>query len=347
MAIKRQINEFLYREFAMDTEGEAKEKISEEWPFELEEMGTFDIDEARVDVFRFDSNGETYYALGEPRLRYFPAGKFDLGALKLELMGSSWIENRGPVDLNTSCEEHEFVPRLPERRERILEIARRLRSDQEPTILEGLFLKQGREYLALVCFEDEDVAHIVGDRITLRNIPYPEASPRRRLSLGIGRLIEAEKIEIKISNRERTSAILQPDPKMFFKFPAMGKGNRIINDQKTANQITLLCLLTSLIGGGFAFAILEGGGPEALGAIIPLALVGLINLIGGPMAIYFAYKTYQIKRNLHVYFYFLLFLVFPVVVFGYEVLGYHVCFIVATTIPILFSIFGAQNKKNK
>lgn len=347
MATKRQINEFLYRAFAMDTEGEAKEKISQAWPFELEEMGTVDIDGARVDVFRFESNGEAYYALGEPRLRFFPAGKFDLGALKLELMGSSWIENRDPVDLRTSCEEHEFVPRPPERRERILEIARRLRSDQEPTILEGLFLKQGWEYLALVCFEDEDVAHIVGDRITLRNIPYPEASPRRRLSLGIGRLIETEKIETKISNRERTSAILQPDPKIFFQFPAMGKGKRIINDQKTANQITLVCLLTSVIGGGFGFVILGGEGMEALGGIIPLALVGLVHLIGGPMAIFFAYKTYRIKRNLHVYFYFLLFLVFPLVVVGYEILAYHVFFIVATTIPILFSFFGSRNKKNK
>jgi hypothetical protein len=106
------------------------------------------------------------------------------------MVGSVWIGSRNPVDLDTTRGEHPVVPRLPERKKRFDELASALRPGMEFKVLEGLFLEATAEHVGLIQFTGEQCAHIVGDNITLRDIPFPDLSAWRRLSIGIGKLIE-------------------------------------------------------------------------------------------------------------------------------------------------------------
>jgi hypothetical protein len=62
-------------------------------------------------------------------------------------------------------------------------------------VLKGLLLESTGEYLALVQFGEEASAHAVGDRIRVRNIPFRKASPTRRLSIAVGKLIEEGRLD--------------------------------------------------------------------------------------------------------------------------------------------------------
>lgn len=62
--------------------------------------------------------------------------------------------------------------------------------------------------------------------------------------------------------------------------------NNVEKHQKAASRLTLCCLLSFLIGGGITWGVAKGGGPEALGAIIPMIVTGAIHFFGGPAAIY-------------------------------------------------------------
>ena len=111
---------------------------------------------------------------------------------------------------------------------------------------------------------------------------------------------------------------------------------RIERHQKLASRSTLVCLLSLLIGGGLTMAILGGGGPEALGAIIPMSVVGIVHLVGGPVAIYHAYRVRRYNRNIRVYLYFLFYLVFTFLLIGPEATVYYLLFLVFTAVPLLY-----------
>ncbi len=113
--------------------------------------------------------------------------------------------------------------------------------------------------------------------------------------------------------------------------------DRIKRHQTLISRTTLYCLLSLLIGGGITMAILGGGGPEALGAIIPMAAVGIIHLVGGPVAILTAYRIHQYKKNFHVYLYFLFYLVFSFLLVGPEAVFYYLLFILFTVIPLVYA----------
>ena len=106
--------------------------------------------------------------------------------------------------------------------------------------------------------------------------------------------------------------------------------------QKTAFRLTLFCMLSLIIGGPITFVIIKGGGPEALGAIIPMIVVGAIHLFGAPIAILNAYKTQNHKKNIHIYSYFLFFIILSFLFVGPEAIIYYLLYALFIIIPIIF-----------
>jgi hypothetical protein len=187
--MKRALNAYLFREFGVGDSDTDAARITDHWPFRLEEVVSFEQQGRAIHLFRFEDHGDAYYAVYGHSLTCFPVSGFTPEAAKDQLIGSAWIGARHPVDLHTARGDDPVVPRLPDRRRRFEALAARLRPGAPVTILEGLFLEASREHLGLIAFEDDGTAHIVGDRITVRHVPYAEASPWRRLSAGIGRLV--------------------------------------------------------------------------------------------------------------------------------------------------------------
>jgi hypothetical protein len=189
--MKKELNEYLFLEFGLDTEGEDISRVSNDWPFQLEQLDEIELPDGDTTyVFRFESDGELLYAIAGRSMTFFSSSGIDLPNLRRQILGSAWIADRSPIDLNTSRGEHLVIPRVPDRRKRIESLTRDLDPTRPFTILEGLFLESAREHLALVRFDGDDDAHVVVDKIRMKNIPFQEASPWRRLAIGIGTLIE-------------------------------------------------------------------------------------------------------------------------------------------------------------
>ena len=66
------------------------------------------------------------------------------------------------------------------------------------------------------------------------------------------------------------------------------------------------------------------GGPEALGAIIPMGIVGLIHLIGIPVAMLNAVRSGHTRTGLYVFGYFVAFVVISLQFGPAEILQFHV-----------------------
>ena len=187
--MKHALNAYLFREFGVGDSDADATQITNRWPFRLEEVLSFDHQGRAIHLFRFEDHGEAYYAVYGHSLTFFPVTGFTPEAAKYQIIGSAWIGSRHPIDLNTARGDDPVVPRLPDRRRHFEALAARLRPGTPVRILEGLFLEVSCEHLGLIAFEGDRTAHIVGDRITVRHVPYAGASPWRRLSAGIGRLV--------------------------------------------------------------------------------------------------------------------------------------------------------------
>jgi len=87
------------------------------------------------------------------------------------------------------------------------------------------------------------------------------------------------------------------------------KSSEIERLQQRASRLTLLCVISFIVFGGIALIILKRGGPEALGAIIPMMILGAIHLIVGPIAVFHAYKTHKYNKNWSIFFIFFFLLV--------------------------------------
>jgi len=111
--------------------------------------------------------------------------------------------------------------------------------------------------------------------------------------------------------------------------------------KKLALKLTWISAISFLIGGSWAWLIVSGGGPEALGAIIPLMVVGGVHLFAGPVAIYQAFRIYRHYKCSYVYLYFGLFLFVTVLLFPPEILTYIIIFVLLTIAPILFALVTA------
>src|SRR4051794_39639268 len=149
MQNRKDINLYLFYEFGVEGD---EDQVSEHWPFELRNVGSMEACNAKSDVYEFANDGETYYAFDLDGLTFCPVEGLSLEQLQLQEEGSRWIGAHELVDLNTVRISDDAVPRTPERRSAILELASRSLGTQVENIriVEGLFLKQGQTYLALV-----------------------------------------------------------------------------------------------------------------------------------------------------------------------------------------------------
>jgi hypothetical protein len=73
MASLRDINEYLFYEFGLDLADDAR-RVSDDWPFSLESVGSFASPRGEHRAYRFTHAGEAYYALDGPYLDFRPAG---------------------------------------------------------------------------------------------------------------------------------------------------------------------------------------------------------------------------------------------------------------------------------
>ncbi|MDH4202367.1 MAG: hypothetical protein OEV87_05695 [Phycisphaerae bacterium] len=194
--MKRDLNQYLYYEFGFDDENEDDANVSDNRPFDLEFVGEIRINNEVMTIYLFESDNEKYYAIDGPVISYFPQGSMNLDNLRRQLLGSKWIAQFEIVNLQTVALGDPIVLPTEERRDYIRNLAKKVYPEKTCDILEGLFLKDIQEYIALVKYEQDNNAHIIGDRITVRNIPFSDLSPWRRLAAGIGKLIEDGKLEI-------------------------------------------------------------------------------------------------------------------------------------------------------
>jgi hypothetical protein len=182
--IKKEMNEYLRAEFGID-EGSSQE-ATEDWPFELTALGRISPGPGDPDVFLFQAD-EPYFAVAAGALNFLPVQGMSLDDLRLQFTGSHWIYERNPVDLATSILGRDDVPRVPQRREAIVTLARQvLGNDADLRILEGLYLRSTAEYLALIESIATGEAWLVGSGIGPMPVPYAQCSAWRRLAYGMG-----------------------------------------------------------------------------------------------------------------------------------------------------------------
>lgn len=199
MNIKREINEYLFYEFSFDLENDVS-SVTEEWPFTLHYVGGLDLP-SRREFFRFSDGEDDYYATGGDHFGFLPALGMELDDLKAIILGIRWIDEHDPITLNMSLLGDDSIPRVPERRAAIENLAREvlgsrlvmeeLGKAKELNILEGLFLRRTREYISLIGYEDEERPDILIKANTLPvEVGFRRAAPYRRVGWAIGQLLK-------------------------------------------------------------------------------------------------------------------------------------------------------------
>jgi hypothetical protein len=180
--LRRSLNEYLFYEFAMDLDAD-ESKVSETWPFVLREVGRA----PDLIVFEFEDD-QPYFAMAAPSLNFLPKAGMTFDDVLLQHSGSRWIGARDPIDLSTSRPGDDAVPSNLERRRSLEQLGARALPGQEVEILEGLFLRTERRYLALVRAAGATNA-VVGGVASSPNIVvgFPDASSWRRLAWAVGR----------------------------------------------------------------------------------------------------------------------------------------------------------------
>jgi hypothetical protein len=110
------------------------------------------------------------------------------------------------------------------------------------------------------------------------------------------------------------------------------------NRRKLALKLTWISVISLLIGGPWAWFIVSEGGPEALGAIFPLMVVGGVHLLTGPIAIYQAFRIRESNHCAFVYTYYAIFLFVTASLFPRDIFTYIIFFVLVTMVPILLSL---------
>lgn len=183
-------NRYLFHEFAFDLEFDVS-KVSEEWPFKFTHIEDTEIQGRPTKLYSFDSDGEEHYLVEDSSLNFHSKDGLEPNLFKMVLTGASWIGDKDPTDLSVMDNR---IPRIPEKKARIAELWKTHIGDEELDLLEGLFLGSTKSYLALGRIKGEEKAHVFGNSIVVRNIPFPDLSPWKRLAIGIGKLVIDKKI---------------------------------------------------------------------------------------------------------------------------------------------------------
>jgi len=178
------INEYLFHEFGMDEDFD-ESRISANWPFTLRLLGQLG---ERI-VYEFDDD-EPFYAFTGGSLSYLPKAGMDLADLVLQFDGARWINSRGPVTLADSLLSDSSVPSGIERRRALHQLATDHLGGPVVQILEGLFLREPRQYISLAGLPGRVDATVVG-LPRLITVGFTAASARRRLSWGVGKWLQS------------------------------------------------------------------------------------------------------------------------------------------------------------
>lgn len=178
------LNEYLFYEFGLDLEHEDP-PLSATWPFELSLVGIVD----GTEVYEFVDD-EPYYALDGELVSFLPQAEMTLADLELQSRGARWIGSRDPLDLATSMIGTPDIPPTLERRKQIALLAKRLAPAGATSILEGLYLRSERRYLALVSGLATGEAVMVGAPNMVLPVGFPKASNWRRLAWAVARWLE-------------------------------------------------------------------------------------------------------------------------------------------------------------
>jgi len=79
--------------------------------------------------------------------------------------------------------------------------------------------------------------------------------------------------------------------------------------QQTAVRMTVFCLISLVLGAYIIWVNGSQGEPDRTSTMLPLAVVGVVHLVGGSIAVHNARRTGNPIKNIPVYGYFLLSLV--------------------------------------
>jgi len=178
--IEKKINEYLFWEFGLDLKSDP-DRISTDWPFKLRLLPGG----KRLVVFEFIDGEEGYFATAKPDFMFYRKAGMTVEDLIVQEEGSTWIGARDPIGLEMSRLGDSLVPSSLERRVRIEQLATEALGVDSCEILEGVFLRKESSYLALARATGTD-AYVVGLPDTVVSVPFPEASPGRRLAWGVG-----------------------------------------------------------------------------------------------------------------------------------------------------------------
>jgi hypothetical protein len=187
--LRRQLNEYLACEFGCDT-GDEHPAVSSSSPFELSYLGSIDRVSPGVEVFSFDSDGESFFAVAGSSLTYLPIAGMTLVDLADQFVGARWIGSRDPIDSNTSMIGDDRVPPANERRQRIQTLVS-AHLGPAATVLEGLFLCTDSSLLALA--QQGERVLVIGDGLPPLQAGFPTASRWRRLSAAVGAWIRSQR----------------------------------------------------------------------------------------------------------------------------------------------------------
>lgn len=176
--LRRQLNEYLFHEFGHDG---PEDRISESWPFELREVGQTN----GLVAFEFDDGDERFFAIDDGALTFLPVAGMNLDDLVLQSEGSRWIGARDPVDLGTSRLGDSEVPSAIARRKALQALGETTLPGVRIVILEGLYLCAEQRYVGLFAAIGGELAVVAGLDSVRVEVPFPKASPWRRLSWGV------------------------------------------------------------------------------------------------------------------------------------------------------------------
>lgn len=178
-SIREDLNRYLFFEFAIEGD---ESQVSDVWPFQLREAGQT----PELMVFELDHE-EPYWALAGSSLNFFPKAGMTFEDILLQRSGSAWIDARDPVDLSVSRPDDSTVPPMLERYRLLQTMAESANIGADFEILEGLFLRKENLPLGLFRSKGEVTARLIGISAEPIIVPFPDASPWRRLAWGVGR----------------------------------------------------------------------------------------------------------------------------------------------------------------
>jgi hypothetical protein len=193
MSSRKTINEYLFYELGYDLE-HPPSAVADDWPFELQTVGTIDSIQGQIEVFEFIADNERHFALlSRGGLESYPAAGMTRMDLQLQHDGAAWIACQDPIDLATSRLGDDSIPPATERQAVIEGLAANI--CVSPRILEGLYLCTRGTYLALVEDPHTGASVIVGSDFEPHTVGLLQASPWRRLALGVGEMLSEGTLE--------------------------------------------------------------------------------------------------------------------------------------------------------